>query len=66
MVKTRVQLQTGAGTGAEGYNGMLDCFKKIIKNEGYAVYHPSATPLTLLSHRGAAFHDSTAAFPPRS
>lgn len=34
VVKTRVQLQTGTGSGAEAYNGMLDCFKKIIKHEG--------------------------------
>lgn len=34
VVKTRVQLQTGKGGGADSYNGMLDCFRKIIKNEG--------------------------------
>ncbi|KAL9008173.1 MAG: hypothetical protein Q9173_006675 [Seirophora scorigena] len=34
VVKTRVQLQKGKGLGDEGYNGMLDCFRKIIKNEG--------------------------------
>jgi hypothetical protein len=28
------QLQTGSGATAE-YNGMLDCFRKIIKQEGY-------------------------------
>lgn len=27
------QLQTNAAAG-EGYNGMFDCFSKIIKNEG--------------------------------
>lgn len=26
---------TGATAGADQYNGMVDCFKKIIKNEGY-------------------------------
>jgi solute carrier family 25 2-oxodicarboxylate transporter 21 len=36
VVKTRVQLQTGSGATAE-YNGMLDCFRKIIKQEGYAL-----------------------------
>jgi hypothetical protein len=30
----RVQLQTGKGTGAQAYNGMLDTFQKIIRNEG--------------------------------
>ncbi|KAF2401374.1 mitochondrial carrier [Trichodelitschia bisporula] len=34
VVKTRVQLQSGTGLGEEGYNGMVDCFRKIIKNEG--------------------------------
>lgn len=35
VVKTRVQLQVGKG-GADGeaYTGMIDCFSKIIKNEG--------------------------------
>lgn len=28
------QLQTGVGASAE-YTGMLDCFQKIIRNEGY-------------------------------
>jgi solute carrier family 25 2-oxodicarboxylate transporter 21 len=29
------QLQTGAATaGGEHYNGMFDCFRKIIKQEG--------------------------------
>jgi hypothetical protein len=28
--------------GDEGYNGMLDCFRKIIKNEGYKTYIPSS------------------------
>lgn len=37
VVKTRVQLQTGkAAAGADTYNGMFDCFSKIIRNEGYA------------------------------
>lgn len=28
------QLQTGVGAGADAYNGMLDCFRKIVANEG--------------------------------
>lgn len=36
VVKTRVQLQQGKGVGADGYNGMVDCFRKIIKNEGFS------------------------------
>ncbi|KAI9864817.1 MAG: hypothetical protein M1813_002587 [Trichoglossum hirsutum] len=34
VVKTRVQLQQGKGVGEEAYTGMVDCFRKIIKNEG--------------------------------
>ncbi|KAK7206675.1 mitochondrial inner membrane transporter, exports 2-oxoadipate and 2-oxoglutarate from the mitochond [Myxozyma melibiosi] len=35
VVKTRVQLQVGTGgAGGEAYTGMIDCFSKIIKNEG--------------------------------
>jgi len=38
VVKTRVQLQTGPAVpgGADHYNGMVDCFRKIIKNEGFS------------------------------
>lgn len=31
----RSQLQSGAGTGEEAYTSMLDCFRKIVRNEGY-------------------------------
>ncbi len=31
------QLQTGKGAGEDAYNGMVDCFRKIIKHEGYLV-----------------------------
>lgn len=47
MVKTRVQLQTGPATGPEGYNGMMDCFRKIIKNEGYLLHCQPITRLHL-------------------
>lgn len=33
----RRQLQTGKGVGADSYNGMFDCFSKIVKNEGYVL-----------------------------
>ncbi len=35
VIKTRVQLQVGKGTGKDAYSGMFDCFSKIIKHEGY-------------------------------
>lgn len=48
VVKTRVQLQTGAGTGADSYNGMLDCFRKIIKNEGFGrLYRGIEAPILM-------------------
>lgn len=28
------QLQTGKATGEDAYSGMLDCFRKIVRNEG--------------------------------
>jgi solute carrier family 25 2-oxodicarboxylate transporter 21 len=35
QVKTRMQLQVGKPVaGAEHYNGMVDCFRKIIAREG--------------------------------
>lgn len=37
------QLQTGKGAGADAYSGMLDCLKKIIRNEGF-VCRPRLNP----------------------
>ncbi|CAG8958694.1 hypothetical protein HYFRA_00011536 [Hymenoscyphus fraxineus] len=39
VIKTRIQLQTGTATGADRYNGMLDCFRKILKNEGVGRFY---------------------------
>jgi len=48
VVKTRVQLQTGKGTGADHYNGMVDCFRKIIKNEGFGrLYRGIEAPILM-------------------
>lgn len=42
------QLQTGVGVGGEGYNGMLDCFRKIIKNEGASrLYRGITAPILM-------------------
>ncbi|KAM0307751.1 hypothetical protein ACHAPM_000476 [Fusarium culmorum] len=47
VVKTRVQLQTGSGATAE-YNGMLDCFRKIIKQEGFSrLYRGISAPILM-------------------
>ena len=48
MVKTRVQLQTGKGAGVDGYNGMVDCFRKIIKNEGARTLYRGIVPPILM------------------
>lgn len=34
VVKSRLQLQSGKATGADSYTGMVDCFQKIVRNEG--------------------------------
>jgi solute carrier family 25 2-oxodicarboxylate transporter 21 len=48
VVKTRVQLQKGAGTGEEAYKGMFDCFRKIVKNEGFSrLYRGITAPVML-------------------
>ncbi|OAA68684.1 mitochondrial 2-oxodicarboxylate transporter [Niveomyces insectorum RCEF 264] len=48
VVKTRVQLQTGKGTGPDSYNGMLDCFRKIIRHEGFSrLYRGIAAPIMM-------------------
>ncbi|SPN99017.1 probable mitochondrial oxodicarboxylate carrier [Cephalotrichum gorgonifer] len=48
VVKTRVQLQTGAATGADAYTGMVDCFSKIIRNEGFSrLYRGIAAPILM-------------------
>lgn len=48
VVKTRVQLQTGKGTGADAYTGMLDCFQKIIRHEGFSrLYRGITAPILM-------------------
>ncbi|KAJ8061289.1 hypothetical protein OCU04_010352 [Sclerotinia nivalis] len=47
VVKTRVQLQTSSA-GPDGYNGMVDCFRKIIKNEGISrLYRGIEAPILM-------------------
>lgn len=48
VVKTRVQLQTATATGEDAYNGMVDCFRKIIKNEGFSrLYRGISAPIMM-------------------
>jgi len=42
------QLQTGKGVGEDSYNGMVDCFRKIIKNEGFSrLYRGISAPIMM-------------------
>ena len=42
------QLQQGKGIPGEGYNGMFDCFSKIIKNEGFSrLYRGISAPIMM-------------------
>lgn len=43
-----MQLQKGKGVGEEAYNGMMDCFRKIIKNEGVSrLYRGITAPILM-------------------
>ncbi|CAG8610959.1 5863_t:CDS:2 [Funneliformis caledonium] len=48
VVKTRFQLQVGSGAGEEVYTSVLDCFKKIIKNEGFSRLYRGILPPILV------------------
>lgn len=42
------QLQLGKGVGEEYYNGMVDCFRKIVKNEGFSrLYRGITAPILM-------------------
>ncbi|KAG0639797.1 mitochondrial carrier domain-containing protein [Tuber brumale] len=48
LLRTRVQLQDNTAKGADRYNGMVDCFRKIIKNEGFSrLYRGIAAPILM-------------------
>ncbi|EWC48385.1 putative mitochondrial 2-oxodicarboxylate carrier [Drechslerella stenobrocha 248] len=49
VVKTRIQLQVGGGAAtADAYTGTLDCFRKIIKNEGFSrLYRGITAPILM-------------------
>jgi len=48
VVKTRVQIQTGKGVGEDSYNGMVDCFRKIVRNEGFSrLYRGITAPILM-------------------
>ncbi|KAK2737174.1 hypothetical protein FQN57_000431 [Myotisia sp. PD_48] len=64
VIKTRVQLQQG--TGPDAYNGMVDCFRKIVKNEGASrLYRGISAPILMEAPKRAtkfAANDSWGAF----
>lgn len=48
VVKTRVQLQSSTAVGEDAYNGMFDCFRKIIRNEGASrLYRGITAPILM-------------------
>ncbi|KAG9188138.1 hypothetical protein G6011_02061 [Alternaria panax] len=48
VVKTRIQLQHGKVVDGEGYNGVLDCFRKIARNEGVSrLYRGITAPILM-------------------
>jgi solute carrier family 25 2-oxodicarboxylate transporter 21 len=48
VVKTRIQLQHGMAVGSEGYTGVLDCFRKIVKQEGFTrLYRGITAPILM-------------------
>ena len=50
LVKTRLQNQKIGPNGERMYNGMLDCFKKTLKSEGYlGMYRGSAVNILLIT-----------------
>ncbi|KAJ5684699.1 uncharacterized protein N7477_001044 [Penicillium maclennaniae] len=67
VVKTRVQLQSGVPVpGAEHYNGMFDCFSKIVKTEGFSrLYRGISAPILMEAPKRAtkfAANDSWGSF----
>ncbi|KAJ5145493.1 uncharacterized protein N7515_000057 [Penicillium bovifimosum] len=67
VLKTRIQLQTGpAVAGVDHYNGMFDCFRKIVKNEGASrLYRGISAPILMEAPKRAtkfAANDSWGAF----
>jgi hypothetical protein len=62
VVKTRIQLQHGKSTGTEGYDGVLDCFRKILRQEGVSrLYRGITAPILMeVPKRSAVPHDAFA------
>ncbi|KAH7068455.1 mitochondrial 2-oxodicarboxylate carrier protein-like protein [Paraphoma chrysanthemicola] len=48
VVKTRIQLQHGTISGKEGYSGVVDCFRKIVRQEGVTKLYRGITAPILM------------------
>lgn len=46
-VKTRLQLSGAGGSGMPKYNGMVHCFREIVKTEGFLALYKGLTPFTV-------------------
>ncbi|KAF2467458.1 mitochondrial 2-oxodicarboxylate carrier protein-like protein [Lindgomyces ingoldianus] len=65
VVKTRIQLQHGKSIDGHGYSGVLDCFRKIIKNEGVArLYRGITAPILMEVPKRAIKFSSNDTFAP--
>ncbi|PWY81863.1 2-oxodicarboxylate carrier 2 [Aspergillus heteromorphus CBS 117.55] len=66
VVKTRVQLQGAPVPGQDYYNGMFDCMRKIVKNEGFSrLYRGISAPILMEAPKRAtkfAANDSWGSF----
>ena len=66
VVKTRVQLQGKPIPGQDYYNGMFDCLRKIVKNEGFSrLYRGISAPIMMEAPKRAtkfAANDSWGVF----
>ena len=48
VVKTRIQLQHGKAVDGQGYTGVIDCFRKIVRNEGASrLYRGMTAPILM-------------------
>ena len=48
VVKTRFQLQVGKGSASEGYTSIADCFRKIVRQEGFGRLYRGIVPPILV------------------
>ncbi|KAF2199959.1 mitochondrial 2-oxodicarboxylate carrier protein-like protein [Delitschia confertaspora ATCC 74209] len=63
VVKTRIQLQHGVAKDGQGYAGVMDCFRKIIRNEGVSrLYRGMTAPILMEVPKRAIKFSSNAHF----